>query len=88
MVFGTGKYNFGYIPDAPEPPSDKWFEDHCPRCKHNHEWLENGKWQSECLEGGCTGFEERECTDEYQEGFCEDCDRFQECKQGWKGDLE
>lgn len=88
MTFGTGKNNFGYIPDPPEPPSDKWFEDHCPRCKHNHEWLENGKWQSECLEGGCIGFEERECTDEYQEGLCEDCDHFEQCLEAWRKDEE
>ena len=58
--FGTGKNNFGYIPDPPEPPSDSWFEEHCPKCKKNREWCEDGKWYSECAEGGCTGFIERE----------------------------
>ena len=51
---------FGRIPDPPEPPSDEWFEEHCPRCKYNHEYEENGKWYSECKQGGCTGFVERE----------------------------
>lgn len=57
-MFNSGK--FGYIPDPPEPPSDEWLEKHCPRCKYNHEWQEDGKWYAECLQGGCTGFEERE----------------------------
>mgnify|MGYP006958205692 FL=1 len=55
----TGKNPY-CIPDPIEPPSDKWFEEHCPNCKHNHEWEENGVWYGECLEGGCTGFVERE----------------------------
>lgn len=58
--FGTGKHNFGYIPDPPEPPSDEWFEEHCPRCIYNREYEENGKWFAECTQGGCTGFVERE----------------------------
>lgn len=57
-------HGFGRVPDPPEPPSDSWFEDHCPRCKHNKEWEENGEWFSECTEGGCTGFVEREDEDE------------------------
>lgn len=87
ITFGTGKHNFGYIPDPPEPPSDEWFEEHCPRCKWNREWFD-GEWHGECLQGGCTGFEERDCTNEYQEGFCEDCDRFEECLQTWREDEE
>lgn len=51
---------FGRLPDPPEPESDEWFEEHCPRCKYNHEWEENGKRFAECLQGGCTGFVERE----------------------------
>jgi hypothetical protein len=58
MSAKSGK--FGVIPDPPEPPSDKWFEEHCPRCKYNHEYEENGKIYAECTEGGCTGFVERE----------------------------
>lgn len=75
---------FGRIPDPPEPPSDKWFEEHCPRCKHYREYEENGKWYSECTQGGCTGFEELECDDTYHEGLCEDCDRFEQCKIAWR----
>ena len=59
ITFGTGKHNFGYIPEPPEPPSDEWFEEHCPRCKWNREWFD-GEWHGECLQGGCTGFEESE----------------------------
>lgn len=56
----TNTHSFGRVPDPPEPPSDGWFEDHCPRCKYNREWQENGVWYSECTEGGCTGFVESE----------------------------
>jgi hypothetical protein len=56
----TNTHGFGRVPDPPEPLSDEWFEDHCPRCKYNREWQENGKWYAECTEGGCTGFVERE----------------------------
>ena len=83
-TFGTGKHNFGYSPDPPEPPSDKWFEDHCPRCKHNREWVEDGQFFAECMEGGCTGFEERDCPGEYEEGFCESCDCAEACLAIWK----
>lgn len=60
-TFGTGKHNFGYIPDPPEPPSDEWYEKHCPKCKFNHEWTENGKNFGECIApyGACE-FEEVE----------------------------
>ena len=51
---------FGHIPDPPEPPSDEWFEEHCPHCIFNHEWEENGEWFAECTQGYCTGFIERE----------------------------
>lgn len=61
---GFSYRNPSAIPDPPEPPSDRWFEEHCPRCKFNHEWEENGKWYAECTEGGCTGFVEREDDDE------------------------
>lgn len=54
-IFRSG--NFGHVPDPPEPPSDEWFEEHCPRCKHNHEWEENGEWYAECTNGFCE-FEE------------------------------
>jgi len=60
LIGRTHAINFGYVPDPPEPPSDKWFEEHCPRCKYNHEYEENGKIYAECTEGGCTGFVERE----------------------------
>ena len=30
-VFGTGKYNFGYIPDPPEPDDTECMED-CDSC--------------------------------------------------------
>ena len=69
-MIGIGKpimantHDFGRVPDPPEPPSDKWFEDHCPRCKYNHEYEENGIIYAECTEGGCTGFVERE--DDYE----------------------
>lgn len=86
LISGTGKHNFGCIPDPPEPPSDRWQEEHCPRCKWNHEWQEGGKSYSECLQGGCTGFEEKECNDTYQEGMCESCDRFEICEKIWEGD--
>lgn len=51
---------FGRLPDPPEPPSDEWFEEHCPKCIFNHEWEENGVWYGECTQGYCTGFVERE----------------------------
>ena len=57
--FGTGKHNFGYIPDVPEPPSDEWLEEHCPKCKHYYEYEEDGIYYGECLNGGCE-FEEVE----------------------------
>lgn len=69
-MIGIGKpimantHDFGRVPNPPEPPSDKWFEDHCPRCKHNREWQEKGKWYSECDEGCFCKFEERE--DDYE----------------------
>ena len=56
----TNTHSFGRVPDPPEPPSDEWFEDHCPRCKHNREWEENGEWYAECDEGCFCEFEERE----------------------------
>lgn len=49
--FGTGKHNFGYIPDPPEP-------------------------------------EETECNGDYQEGFCDDCDQFEQCLITWREDEE
>lgn len=58
--FGTGKHNFGYVPDPPEPPSDSWFENHCPKCKHNREYEENGKLWAECALGGSCEYEEGE----------------------------
>ena len=54
-----GNGNFDHVPDPHEPPSDEWFEEHCPRCKHNHEWQEDGKWYGEC-KNGCCEFEEVE----------------------------
>ena len=51
---------FGHIPDPPEPPSDEWFEEHCPHCIFNHEYEEDGTWFAECTQGCCTGFVERE----------------------------
>lgn len=56
--FGNGKRNFGYVPDPPEPMSDEWLDKHCPRCKYNHEWEEDGKHYGECTCCGCE-FEER-----------------------------
>ena len=56
-LFGSGV--FGHIPDPPEPPSDRYLEEHCPYCKHNHEYEENGKWYSECDCPWCE-FEEEE----------------------------
>ena len=50
---GTSRGNFGHIPDAPEPMSDEYYEEHCYRCIHNHE--HNG-W-AECDLAGCE-FEE------------------------------
>ena len=48
-IYGLmGSGNFGHVPDPPEPPSDEWFEEHCPKCKYNHEWKENGEWYAEC----------------------------------------
>lgn len=67
MILGVGLThsinNFGHIPDPPEPESDEWFEEHCPKCKNNHEYEKNGKRLAECLQGGCTGFAEREDED-------------------------
>ena len=57
--FGTGKHNFGYIPDPPEPQSDRWYESHCPKCKWNYEYEEGGKIYAEC-KNGCCEFEEAE----------------------------
>ena len=53
--------SFGHVPDPPEPISDEWYEKHCPRCKFNHEWTENGKNYGECIApyGACE-FEEGE----------------------------
>ena len=56
----NNSHGFGRVPDPPEPPSDEWFEKHCPRCKHNHEYEENGEWFTECDEGCYCEFEERE----------------------------
>jgi hypothetical protein len=55
----TGR-NPSAIPDPPEPPSDRWLDDHCPRCKYNHEWEENGVWYGECTAPYGCDFEERE----------------------------
>lgn len=71
-TFGTGKHNFGYIPDAPEPPSDEWFEEHCPKCKYNHEYEEDGKWIGECKSLGGCDFEE---IDE----LCAECECRNDC---------
>lgn len=60
----NGRTGRGNSFDPPEPPSDEWFEEHCPKCKYNHEWQENGEWYGECTEGCCTGFVEREEDDE------------------------
>lgn len=57
--FGTGKHNFGYIPFPPEPLSDEWYEEHCPRCKNCREYEENGKLWAECKLLECE-FEEEE----------------------------
>lgn len=57
--FETGRNNFGYIPDPPEPLSDEWYEEHCPRCKHYLEVEENGKTWADCNLLGCE-FEEEE----------------------------
>lgn len=73
MIIFNDPSKFGHIPDPPEPPSDEWFEEHCPRCKYNHEYEENGKWYSECTQGGCTGFEE---IDEY----CAECECRYDCQ--------
>lgn len=58
MIIFNDPSRFGRIPDPPEPESDEWFEEHCPRCKYNHEYEENGEWYAECTQGECTGFEE------------------------------
>ena len=50
---------FGYIPDPPEPPSDEWLEEHCPKCKYYHEYEEEGKCWADCELPGCE-FEEVE----------------------------
>ena len=50
---------FGVIPDPPEPESDRWFETHCPICKHNYEYEDGGKIYAEC-KNGCCEFEEIE----------------------------
>ena len=50
---GTGRGNFGHIPDAPEPYSDKYYEDHCYKCKHNREVDYHGKVYEECDLPGC-----------------------------------
>lgn len=38
LPFGTGKYNFGHIPDAPEPEetecTDEYVEGSCECCDH------------------------------------------------------
>ena len=50
---------FGVIPDPPEPQSDRWYESHCPKCKHYREWEDGGKIYGECTNGICE-FEENE----------------------------
>ena len=57
--FETGRNNFGHIPDPPEPLSDEWYEEHCPRCKHYLEVEENGQTWADCNLLGCE-FEEEE----------------------------
>lgn len=58
--FGVGMHNFGYIPDPPEPPSDEYLEEHCPKCKHYREHTDNnGRLWGECDLPGCE-FEEME----------------------------
>ena len=46
--------------DPPEPHSDRWYEKHCPKCTHNIEWQENGKWYARCDNCGVCEFEEEE----------------------------
>ena len=50
---------FGVIPDPPEPPSDKWYEEHCFKCKYYREYDENGKLYADCVKHSCE-FEEME----------------------------
>ena len=30
--------------------------------------------------------EDKECTDQYTEGMCEECDRFEICLRGWQSE--
>lgn len=59
LIGRTFPERFGYLPSPPEPETDKWYESHCYRCKHNREWCESGKFFSECANGTCE-FEEME----------------------------
>lgn len=60
FTLGIGHHgNFGYIPDPPEPPSDEYLEEHCPRCKHYKEVEQNGTIYADCDLPGCE-FEEKE----------------------------
>lgn len=46
-------------PDYPNPESDEWREDHCPRCKYYREHEVNGQYWAECTCCACE-FEEVE----------------------------
>ena len=72
MIIFNDPSKFGHIPDPPEPPSVRWLEDHCPRCKYNHEWEENGVWYGECTALCSCDFEE---IDE----LCAECECRYEC---------
>lgn len=67
MTLGVGLThsinNFGHIPDPPEPESDEWFEEHCPKCRFNREYKDDNEWYSYCTMGSCVGFVEREDED-------------------------
>lgn len=49
LPFGTGKYNFGYIPDPPEPEetecTDEYVEGSCECCDHFEQCKE--RWRDD-----------------------------------------
>lgn len=49
----------GYYKCEENDPDERWYESHCPICKHNYEYEDGGKIYAEC-KNGCCEFEEIE----------------------------
>ena len=54
LPFGTGKHNFGFIPDPPEPEetecTDEYVEGSCECCDHFEQCKE--EWKDQNKKGG------------------------------------